>query len=95
MPLYKKCQFKPMAWAPPHTQALVISIETESGFIAEDHTPPFVALQLPEVSKNPIGTAYDVESVIGVLMVVGSLYLRVGQLSPNDFPGYHRMSGRW
>ncbi|GFV25394.1 hypothetical protein TNCV_1146651 [Trichonephila clavipes] len=64
-----------MAWPPPLAYALVISIETELGFIAEDHTPPVVTLQLTEVVKCPVDTVYDVGSVVDILMVVSSLYL--------------------
>ncbi|GBM20422.1 hypothetical protein AVEN_222121-1 [Araneus ventricosus] len=39
MPLDNKCRIGPMAWLPPHAYALVISIETEARFIAEDRTP--------------------------------------------------------
>ncbi|GFU39080.1 hypothetical protein TNCV_815671 [Trichonephila clavipes] len=39
MPLDSKCQSGAVAWLPPLARALLISIETDSGFIA-DHTPP-------------------------------------------------------
>ncbi|GFW78998.1 hypothetical protein TNCV_214311 [Trichonephila clavipes] len=39
MPLDNKCRI-PLAGAPPDTCAVVISTETESGFITEDDTSP-------------------------------------------------------
>ncbi|GFW59738.1 uncharacterized protein TNCV_4718301 [Trichonephila clavipes] len=38
MPLDNKCRIGPLAGAPPDTCAVVISTETESGFITEDDT---------------------------------------------------------
>ncbi|GFW60119.1 uncharacterized protein TNCV_1389321 [Trichonephila clavipes] len=60
MPL-NKCRIGPLAGAPPDT--LVISTETESGFITEDDTSPICHTPRPEVGKNPVDTAYDVGSV--------------------------------
>ncbi|GFT28464.1 hypothetical protein TNCV_428791 [Trichonephila clavipes] len=40
MPLDNKCRIGPMAGAPPDTCAVVISTETESGFLTEDDTSP-------------------------------------------------------
>ncbi|GFU99478.1 uncharacterized protein TNCV_4763391 [Trichonephila clavipes] len=40
LPLDNKCRFGPLAGAPPDTCAVVISTETESGFITEDDTSP-------------------------------------------------------
>ncbi|GFU74475.1 uncharacterized protein TNCV_1521271 [Trichonephila clavipes] len=40
MPLDNKCRIGPLAGAPPDTCAVVISTETESGFITEDDTSP-------------------------------------------------------
>ncbi|GFT85223.1 hypothetical protein TNCV_496771 [Trichonephila clavipes] len=40
MPLNNKCWIRPVAWPPPRAYALVISIETESRIITEDHTLP-------------------------------------------------------
>ncbi|GFU30933.1 uncharacterized protein TNCV_1406461 [Trichonephila clavipes] len=40
MPLDNKCRIGPLAGAPPDTCAVVISTETESGFITEDDTTP-------------------------------------------------------
>ncbi|GFX56746.1 hypothetical protein TNCV_494941 [Trichonephila clavipes] len=45
--LDEKRRIGPVACLPLHAYALVISTETESGFIAEDHTPP-VTLQLAQ-----------------------------------------------
>ncbi|GFU90755.1 hypothetical protein TNCV_3781901 [Trichonephila clavipes] len=72
MPLDNKCRIGPLAGAPPDTCAVVISTETESGFITEDDTYPVCHTPLPEVGKNPVDTAYDVGSVISVLADVGS-----------------------
>ncbi|GFU83431.1 hypothetical protein TNCV_1346161 [Trichonephila clavipes] len=74
MPLNNKYRMRPVVWPSPYVHALVI-IETESGFITEDHTPPIVALQLPEFSKNPVYAVYDVGSVADVLIVI-FFYLR-------------------
>ncbi|GFU73007.1 hypothetical protein TNCV_4637411 [Trichonephila clavipes] len=46
------------------TRVVVISTETESGFITEDDTSPVCHTPLPEVGKNPVDTAYDVGSVV-------------------------------
>ncbi|GFX73116.1 hypothetical protein TNCV_4501951 [Trichonephila clavipes] len=40
MPLINKYRIGPVPWPSPQPYALVISIETESGFITEDHTSP-------------------------------------------------------
>ncbi|GFY02328.1 hypothetical protein TNCV_3502101 [Trichonephila clavipes] len=40
LPLDNKCRIESLAGAPPDTCAVVISTETESGFIAEDDTSP-------------------------------------------------------
>ncbi|GFU42199.1 hypothetical protein TNCV_4553951 [Trichonephila clavipes] len=40
MPLDNKCRIGPLAAASPDTCAVVISTETESGFITEDDTSP-------------------------------------------------------
>ncbi|GFT31906.1 hypothetical protein TNCV_4447111 [Trichonephila clavipes] len=48
-----------------HACAVVISTETESGFITWKMTRlQSVTLQVPEVGKNPVDTAYDVGSVV-------------------------------
>ncbi|GFW00515.1 hypothetical protein TNCV_693541 [Trichonephila clavipes] len=65
MPLDNKCRIGPLAGAPPDTCAVVISTETESGFITEDDTSPVCHTPSPEVGKNPVDTAYDVGSVSG------------------------------
>ncbi|GFU71330.1 transposable element Tc3 transposase [Trichonephila clavipes] len=70
MPLDNKCRIGPLAGAPPDTCAVVISTETESGFITEDDTSP-VCHTPSEVGKNPFDTAYDVGSVV-ILADVGS-----------------------
>ncbi|GFV42599.1 hypothetical protein TNCV_4144021 [Trichonephila clavipes] len=72
MPLDNKCRIGPLAGAPPDTCAVVISTETESGFITEDDTSPVCHTQVAEVGKNPVDTAYDVGSVVSVLADVGS-----------------------
>ncbi|GBO32107.1 hypothetical protein AVEN_42071-1 [Araneus ventricosus] len=72
MPLDNKCQIGPVAWPPSYAYVLVISIEAEAGFIASSRSHS----SLPEIGKNTVDTAYDVGSVVGVLMDVGSLYLR-------------------
>ncbi|GFV79814.1 hypothetical protein TNCV_1726391 [Trichonephila clavipes] len=56
MPLDNKCRIT--------LRAVVISTETESGFIEDDTSP---VDKLPEVGKNPVDTAYDVGSVVSVL----------------------------
>ncbi|GFW19066.1 hypothetical protein TNCV_253961 [Trichonephila clavipes] len=73
MPLDNKCRIGPLAGAPPDTCAVVISTETESGFITEDDTSPVCHTpKLPEVGKKSVDTAYDVGSVVSVLADVGS-----------------------
>ncbi|GFX47861.1 hypothetical protein TNCV_1300621 [Trichonephila clavipes] len=53
MPLDNKCRIGPLAGAPPDTCAVVISTETESGFITEDDTSPVCHTQpLPEAIKS-------------------------------------------
>ncbi|GFU10666.1 hypothetical protein TNCV_1773351 [Trichonephila clavipes] len=76
-----KCRIGPLAAAPPDTCAVVISTETESGFITEDDTSPSVTLQVARGRQNPVDTAYDVGSVVSVLADVGSL-ANFGQSSP-------------
>ncbi|GFT83887.1 hypothetical protein TNCV_2019871 [Trichonephila clavipes] len=77
MPLDNKCRNGLVALPPPHAYALVMSIETKSGFLAENRRPPVGQTPVcPGSEKNAIDTAYDVGSAIGVLMVTGSLYLR-------------------
>ncbi|GFY32983.1 hypothetical protein TNCV_2877321 [Trichonephila clavipes] len=74
MPLDNKCRIGPLAGAPPDTCAVVISTETESGFITEDDTSPVCHTpSCPRSAKNPVDTAYDVGSVVRVLADVGSL----------------------
>ncbi|GFW85895.1 hypothetical protein TNCV_1967061 [Trichonephila clavipes] len=61
--------------------AVVISTETESGFITEDDTLQSVTLQkLPEVDKNPVDTAYD--GVSGKRLSGRRLLANFGQSSP-------------
>ncbi|GFV86491.1 hypothetical protein TNCV_2156841 [Trichonephila clavipes] len=74
MPLDNKYRMGPVAWPPPHAYALVISIETESGFIAEDNVTSRSLFSLPEVLKIHIDIACDVGSVVVVLMVVDFFY---------------------
>ncbi|GFW65215.1 hypothetical protein TNCV_394811 [Trichonephila clavipes] len=69
---HNKCRIGPLAAAPPDTCAVVISTETESGFITEDDVSSLSHSKLPEVGKNPVDTAYDVGSVVSVLADVGS-----------------------
>ncbi|GFV24057.1 hypothetical protein TNCV_1958681 [Trichonephila clavipes] len=66
------------------TCAVVISTETESGFITEDDVSSLSHSKLPEVGKNPVDTAYDVGSVVSVLADVGSSS-PAGQSSPYGF----------
>ncbi|GFV02525.1 hypothetical protein TNCV_5016931 [Trichonephila clavipes] len=77
MPLDNKCRIGPLAGAPPDTCAVVISTETESGFITEDDT----SVCVPEVGKNPVDT-YDVGSVISVLARTSASQANFGQSSP-------------
>ncbi|GFW48824.1 hypothetical protein TNCV_4244041 [Trichonephila clavipes] len=72
MPLDNKCRIGPLAGAPPDTCAVVISTETESGFITEDDTSPVCHTPSCPRSANPVDTAYDVGSVVSVLADVGS-----------------------
>ncbi|GFV38742.1 hypothetical protein TNCV_466651 [Trichonephila clavipes] len=51
MPLDNKCRIGPLAGAPPDTCAVVISTETESGFITEMTRLQSVTSKLPEVGK--------------------------------------------
>ncbi|GFW64903.1 hypothetical protein TNCV_391691 [Trichonephila clavipes] len=73
MPLDNKCRIGPLAGAPPDTCAVVISTETESGFITEDDTSP--VCHTPRGRQNPVDTAYDVGSVVSVLADVGSPHM--------------------
>ena len=76
MPLDSKCCVGTLTWLFPDTCVVVNSLETESGFIAEEH--------MSTVGYIPIKTVYEVGSMIDVLMNVGSLYK--GQLVlSNDF----------
>ncbi|GFT58802.1 hypothetical protein TNCV_147011 [Trichonephila clavipes] len=54
MPLDNKCRIGPLAGAPPDTCAVVISTETESGFITEDDTSPVCHTPSCPRSKNPV-----------------------------------------
>ncbi|GFU89712.1 hypothetical protein TNCV_654741 [Trichonephila clavipes] len=54
------------------TRAVVISTETESGFITEGDTSPVCHTQVARGRQNPVDTAYDVGSVVSVLADVGS-----------------------
>ncbi|GFV34118.1 hypothetical protein TNCV_3630831 [Trichonephila clavipes] len=57
MPLDNKCRIGPLAGASPDTCAVVISTETESGFITEDDTSPVChTSSCPKVGKNPKST---------------------------------------
>ncbi|GFU59431.1 hypothetical protein TNCV_2299781 [Trichonephila clavipes] len=69
MPLHNKCQFGRLAWPPPQTYALVISTDTESGFITENHISSRSHSNLSEVGKNAIDTVYEKSSVVGILMM--------------------------
>ncbi|GFS63774.1 hypothetical protein TNCV_1128081 [Trichonephila clavipes] len=59
--VFDNCRIGPLAGAPP----LVISTETESGFITEDDTSQSVTLQVARRQKS-VDTAYDVGSVVNV-----------------------------
>ncbi|GFY15538.1 hypothetical protein TNCV_1281861 [Trichonephila clavipes] len=63
-----------------------VSIEIYSKSNAEDQTLSVVTLQLPDVSKYPVKTTYDVRSL--------TPYTCVGMLFPTSFPCYHHMSER-
>ncbi|GFV16992.1 hypothetical protein TNCV_3346871 [Trichonephila clavipes] len=74
-----------------NTCAVVISTETESGFITEDDTSPVCHTpKLPEVGKNPVDTAYDVGSVVSVLADVGSSPTSVSRLLYGSLDGTGR-----
>ncbi|GFT64315.1 hypothetical protein TNCV_403101 [Trichonephila clavipes] len=65
MPLDNKCRIGPLAGAPPDTCAVVISTETESGFITEDDTSPVCHTpKLPEFGK--------IQSTLPMIDVVGA-----------------------
>ncbi|GFU95879.1 hypothetical protein TNCV_1263511 [Trichonephila clavipes] len=82
MPLDNKCRIGPLAGAPPDTCAVVISTETESGFITEDDTSPVCHTpSCPRSAKNPVDTAYDVGSVVSVL-ATSAPQANFGQSSP-------------
>ncbi|GFU32172.1 hypothetical protein TNCV_3833951 [Trichonephila clavipes] len=51
MPLDNKCRIGPLAGAPPDTCTVVISTETESGFITEDDTSPVCHTCCPRSAK--------------------------------------------
>ena len=53
---------------------MLISTENGSGFVAEYHVSSWSCSNLPSVDKNPTNNVYDVCSVVGLLMDVGSLY---------------------
>ncbi|GFU80701.1 hypothetical protein TNCV_514281 [Trichonephila clavipes] len=72
MPLDNKCRIGPLAGAHPDTCAVVISTETESGFITEDDMSPVCHTQVARGRQNPVDTAYNVGSVVSVLADVGS-----------------------
>ncbi|GFT34582.1 hypothetical protein TNCV_4125361 [Trichonephila clavipes] len=86
-PFDNKCLIGPVAWLPPHSYALVIGSETESGFFAEDHTP-LVGNVPASPSSRKLQSALLMMvsgSVVCVLMVNGFLYLRRPVVS-NGFP---------
>ncbi|GFY19675.1 hypothetical protein TNCV_4648471 [Trichonephila clavipes] len=72
MPLDNKCRIGPLAGAPPETCAVVISTETESGFITEDDTSPVCHTPSCPRSAKIQSTLPDVGSVVSVLADVGS-----------------------
>ncbi|GFT80219.1 hypothetical protein TNCV_2187141 [Trichonephila clavipes] len=76
---------RPLAGAPPDTCAVVISTETESGFITEDDTSPVCHTQVARGRQNPVDTAYDVGSVVSVLADVGSSSQLRSVVSPYGF----------
>ncbi|GFW93237.1 hypothetical protein TNCV_2603551 [Trichonephila clavipes] len=78
MPLDNKCRIGPLAGAPPDTCAVIISTETESGFITEDDTSPVCHTPSCPRSAKIVDTAYDVGSVVSVLA-------ENGQSSPYGF----------
>ncbi|GFX71191.1 hypothetical protein TNCV_3409611 [Trichonephila clavipes] len=64
------------------TRAVVISTETESGFITEDDTSPGLShCQVARGRQNPVDTAYDVGSVVSCLSG-RRLLANLGQSSP-------------
>ncbi|GFW44164.1 hypothetical protein TNCV_3855251 [Trichonephila clavipes] len=81
--LDNKCRIGPLAGAPPDTCAVIISTETESGFITKIILQS-VTLQVARGRQNPVDTAYDVGSVVSVLADVGP-QANFGQSSPYGF----------
>ncbi|GFV06193.1 hypothetical protein TNCV_1331111 [Trichonephila clavipes] len=74
MPLDNKCRIGPLAGAPQDTCAVVISTETESGFITEDDTSPVChTSKLPEVGKIQSTLPMKWGPVVSVLSDVGFL----------------------
>ncbi|GFT59795.1 hypothetical protein TNCV_2496311 [Trichonephila clavipes] len=72
MPLDNKCRIGPLAGAPPDTCAVVISTETESGFITEDDTSPVCHTQVARGRQKIQSTLSMMWSVVSVLADVGS-----------------------
>ncbi|GFU93501.1 histone-lysine N-methyltransferase SETMAR, partial [Trichonephila clavipes] len=73
MPLDNKCRIGPLAGAPPDTCAVVISTETESGFITEDDTSPVCHTpSCPRSAKIQSTLPMMWGSVVSVLADVGS-----------------------
>ncbi|GFY14860.1 hypothetical protein TNCV_234101 [Trichonephila clavipes] len=84
MPLDNKCRIGPLAGVPPDTCAVVISTETESGFITEDDTSPVCHTPSCPRSAKSVDTAYDVGSVVSVLRT-SAPQANFGQSSPYGF----------
>ncbi|GFV28016.1 uncharacterized protein TNCV_293401 [Trichonephila clavipes] len=73
MPFDNKCRIGPLAGAPPDTCAVVISTETESGFITEDDTSPVCHTpSCPRSAKIQSTLPMMWGSVVSVLADVGS-----------------------
>ncbi|GFV04296.1 hypothetical protein TNCV_919171 [Trichonephila clavipes] len=69
--LDNKCRIGSLVGAPPDTCAVVISTETESGFITEDDTSP--VCHTPSCPRSAkIQSTLPIMSVVSVLADVGS-----------------------
>ncbi|GFU71611.1 hypothetical protein TNCV_3035511 [Trichonephila clavipes] len=83
MPLDNKCRID--RWPVRlQTRAVVISTETESGFITEDDTSPVCHTPSARGRQNPVDTAYDV-GVSGKRLSGRRLLANFGQSSPYGF----------
>ncbi|GFY24111.1 hypothetical protein TNCV_1011641 [Trichonephila clavipes] len=86
MPLNNKCLIRPVALLPPHSCALVISIETGSGFIAEDYTSPVGHSPACTMSVKIQLTFPMIRSMVSLLNgCVTACYSCIVQSSANGF----------